>query len=64
MRPDNYQYRQGRQHALDILGNAQSTLSEKTLLGDLIRNLTDGCRNKPQSFADGIRSIVKLLEAE
>lgn len=61
-RPDNYQYQQGRIYAVSILLSAQSTLSEPTLMGDLVKNLEDNCANKPTSFAEGIMSIVLAIK--
>lgn len=59
---DTYQYLQGKRYAIDLLQATRSTLSEPSLIGDLIKNLEAGCANKPQSFADGIRSIVLLMK--
>ena len=61
MKRDLYQYRQGRQYALEIIAGARSTLCEPSLLGELISNLKASCINKPPSMADGIRSIVELM---
>lgn len=59
---DTYSYNQGKAYAIDVLSSARSTLSEPSLLDDLLRNLEEGCANKPVSFADGIRSIVLLMK--
>lgn len=60
-RLDHYQYLQGKAYAIDVLASARSTLSEPSLIGDLLKNLEDGCANKPASFAEGIKAITLLV---
>lgn len=58
---DTYQYLQGKAYALDLLQSARSTLTEPSLVGDLLKNLEDGCANKPVSFAEGVKFITLLV---
>jgi len=62
-RNDNYQFRQGKQYALDVLMDAQKTLTEPSLIDDLLDNLRNGCANKPPSFAEGVTQVVGWVEA-
>lgn len=63
MKLDQYQFRQGREFAADVLRCAASTLAEQNLLAGLLDNLRKTCSNKPPSFAEGILSIVRDVEA-
>lgn len=60
---DNYQFRQGKQYALDMMLDAQSTLTEPSLIDDLLANLKAANSNKPPSFAEGVMQVVGLVEA-
>lgn len=63
MKRDQYQFRQGREFAADVLRCAASALAEAHLLAGLLENLRKTCANKPPSFAEGILSIVRDVEA-
>jgi hypothetical protein len=57
MKADLYIYRQGQAFAREMVATAPGNLSVQPIIDNLERSLA----NKPQRFADGVRSIIEIL---
>lgn len=57
MKQDLYIYRQGQAFAREMVENAPGNLSVQPIIDNLLRSLG----NKPERFADGVRSIIEVL---
>lgn len=57
-RQDGYLFRQGVQFAREMIESCRGDLS----LGPILQNLRRAMGNKPPAQAEGIKSIIELLE--
>lgn len=57
-RQDGYLFRQGVQFAREMIESCRGDLT----LGPILQNLRRAMGNKPPAQAEGIKSIIELLE--
>lgn len=59
MRLDQYNIRQGKMFAIELIAMAPANLSVQPIIDNLVKSMV----NKPPAQQEGIRLVIQLLEA-